>query len=100
MSRNKNRPNRYTPEFRAQAKGLAREVGPSKAASDLGMPEQTLKVWLWRENQASGQQGQLFDASLAPEEELRKLRKENEELKKANWILKQAAAFFSQDHLK
>ena len=35
-----------------------------------------------------------------PEEELKRLRKEVEELKKVNYILKRAAAFFSQDHLK
>lgn len=34
------------------------------------------------------------------EEELKRLRRENSELKKANIILKSAAAFFSQDHLK
>ena len=33
-------------------------------------------------------------------EEIRRLKKENEELKKVNYILKRAAAFFSQDHLK
>jgi transposase-like protein len=36
----------------------------------------------------------------SPEEELNRLRRENQQLQKANYILKQAAAFFSQDHLK
>ena len=34
------------------------------------------------------------------EEENRRLVKENKELKDVNYILKKAAAFFSQDHLK
>lgn len=34
------------------------------------------------------------------EEEVKRLRKENKELKDVNYILKKAAAFFSQDHLK
>jgi transposase-like protein len=33
-------------------------------------------------------------------EEFRRIQKENEKLKKVNQILKSAAAFFSQDHLK
>jgi len=34
------------------------------------------------------------------QEELRRLRKEVSELKQVNILLKSAAAFFSQDHLK
>jgi transposase-like protein len=38
--------------------------------------------------------------STSDHEELLRLRKEVSELKKVNHILKSAAAFFSQDHLK
>ena len=46
---------------------------------------------------------QVTEMSNRPEnaaEELARLRRENNELRKVNHILKAAAAFFSQDHLK
>jgi transposase-like protein len=39
-------------------------------------------------------------ASTPESEEILRLKKENEELKKVNYILKRASAFFAQDHLK
>jgi len=95
MDRNQ-RNRKYSPEFRQRAMALAKELGnTSEAARKLGIPKYTLSGWLWseRDKPAPGQ-------DLSSEEQLRQLRRENEELKKANFILKQAAAFFSQDHLK
>jgi len=37
---------------------------------------------------------------LADLEEIKKLKKQISDLEKTNYILKKAAAFFSQDHLK
>jgi len=100
-------PRKYTPEFKRQAVALAQELGSApKAAERLGVPESNIHNW--REKLKSG--GSLSGASAdaagknvnaeSPEEELKRLRRENQQLQKANYILKQAAAFFSQDHLK
>lgn len=98
MQRNQ-RNRKYSPEFRARAIGLAKELGnANEAARKLGMPGFTLQGWLWEER--NGGKSKASMETLSAEEELRQLKRENEELKKANYILKQAAAFFSQDHLK
>ena len=94
---------RYTTEYKEQAVRLAERLGSAvKAARHLGISE--MNVYHWK---MKSKQGKLKDLknkmsiqSEAPEEELKRLRKENEELKQVNYILKRAAAFFSQDHLK
>jgi transposase len=95
-----NRKNRrYGPDFRQRAMGLARELGnATEAAKKLGIPKFTLQTWIWNDRQKN--QPSNLNQEISPEEQLRQLKRENEELKKANYILKQAAAFFSQDHLK
>lgn len=95
----------YTLEFKQQAVQMAKEIGHMKAADKLGIPEGTLYSWKkdrkvlsstlsTRNGVASG------DPKESPEAELKRLRAEVQELKKVNHILKAAAAFFSQDHLK
>jgi transposase len=86
---------KYSPEFKQRAVALAQEMDNiTEAARKLGVPKHTLYSWV------TGRVPETAIPELPPEEQLRALRKENEELKKANYILKQAAAFFSQDHLK
>ena len=94
----------YTAEFKEQAVRLAEEMGSaSRAGKQLGIPEANVHNW-----QNKQKQGKLKDSKNnmstvgveAPEEELKRLRKEVDELRKVNYILKKAAAFFSQDHLK
>lgn len=87
---------RYTLEFKQQAANLANQIGVSKAADQLGVAMSTLHGW---QKAAKGEVKPSKDG-LDKDEEIRRLRKENEELKKVNYILKKAAAFFSQDHLK
>jgi transposase len=90
---------KYGPEFKRQAIRLASELeNIQEAAKKLGVPKHTLYGWI-----RAGEPKPASSSSsvvMTPEEELRALKKENEELKKANFILRQAAAFFSQDHLK
>lgn len=88
---------KYTAEFKEQAVRLGVEVGVSKAARDLGVAVSSLNAWS-RKFRLSG--NEIKKANETEQEEMRRLRKENAELKKVNDILKAAAAFFSQGHLK
>jgi transposase-like protein len=91
----------YTEEFRKQAVALAKELGSvSQAAKQLGVPDGNL--YGWRELAAARSQQPLESGQSAASQlaELKQLRKENADLKKINLILKQCAAFFSQDQLK
>jgi len=90
---------RYTMEFKQQAVNLAESLGSAtEAARQLGISD--ANIWAWKQKLGKKAKGTSLDVSLSEVEELKRLRKENAELKKVNHILKGAAAFFSQDHLK
>lgn len=85
---------RYTKEFKAQAVGL---VGIGKAvkdvARDLGISEGVLYEWVRKGSQAAqlGSEGPRAEGELSGADELRRLRRENANLKLENDILKKAA---------
>ena len=91
----------YTPEFKAEAVKLVTDKGYSlaEAARSLGIHETLLRSW----KQAVEQQGeQAFPGhgKLPPfEEELRRLRAENQRLRAERDILKKATALFAQEVL-
>ncbi len=85
----------YTEEFKKDAVKLALELdSTAKAAKQLGISETNIHTWK--------EKYQLKDNQIttSESEEIKRLKKENEQLKKVNNILSRAAAFFSQDHLK
>jgi transposase len=84
----------YTPEFKQQAVVLSDRMGFAKAGEQLGVNPANIQRWKTRGNIQSP------SSMAALEEENRRLVKEVKELKDVNHILKKAAAFFSQDHLK
>ena len=86
----------YTLEFKQQAAELAKEIGISQAALKLGVSVSAIRQWKKKAEESNSKP----KSGMVLEEENRRLRKEVEELKKVNYILKRAAAFFSQDHLK
>lgn len=91
---------KYTREFKQQAVALGEEIGYRDASQKLGIPFTT--VWAWK-NKVSANGGHAMskmNEKVNYEDELKKAQKEIAELKKINIILKSAAAFFSQDHLK
>ena len=95
----------YTAEFKRDALELAKQLGNvNEAARRLGVCDSLIHNWRKAAEgaQPAPQANGNAPGALMPAEaqELARLRKENHELKKVNEILKQAAAFFSQDHLK
>jgi transposase len=87
----------YPPEFRAEAVRLIRSSGkpPSEISKDLGVSEQSLRVWI---KQADLDEGRRDDGLTTSElEELRRLRRENRVLREEREILKKAAAFFARE---
>ena len=90
----------YTESFRRQAVELAEQLGsPAEAARQLGIDNANIYTWRMRKKSKQNEKNSSAGAETEAEE-LKRLRKENNELRKVNHILKAAAAFFSQDHLK
>ena len=87
----------YTLEFKKQAARLAIEIGATKAAKQLGVPMSVVAKWKKSEVDKGSQPGK---EKINLEAENKRLLAENSEQKKVITILKAAAAFFSQDHLK
>ena len=89
---------KFSPQFKAEAVQMVLETGKAIAevARDLGVNEGTLGNWVaaWR------------DANPEPEQELspierarvKELEEENRRLRMENEFLKKAAAFFAREH--
>jgi transposase len=87
----------YPPEFRAEAVRLVRSSGKplSQISKDLGVSEQSLRVWV---KQADLDAGHRDDGLTTSElEELRLLRRKVRVLEEEREILKKAAAFFARE---
>jgi len=87
---------KYTREFKISAVRLVNEQGysPSKAAKSLGVDGNSVRAWIKKYAE---------DAGLGPkgeggvQAELRRLRRENAELRMEREILKKAAMFFAKE---
>ncbi len=87
----------YTPEQKADAVRMVREVGNlAKVARDLGLTESSLRNWV---KQADIDEGNGPEGALTTEErkELRRLRREVRTLEMERDFLKKAAAFFAKE---
>jgi transposase len=92
---------RYTTEFKIQALELAKQLGSYRQAADqLGVKDSVLHTWKKKFNITIQSRDKSVSSSVAETEEVRNLKKKIQDLEKTNYILKRAAAFFSQDHLK
>ena len=90
----------YTKEFKLDAVSLVLDQGltTAEAARSLGIRANMLGRWV-RESQADNN-GQAFrgNGKLTPEqEEIRRLKIENKQLKLERQILKEAAVFFAKE---
>jgi len=91
------RPKKYPDELVARGVRLALESGRPIAhvAADLGMHPETLRKRVRQAEADSGARPELLNSQ--EREEIRELRKENYELRRANEILKSASVFFAKE---
>jgi transposase len=97
------RPSRYSADFRARAVRLVVEGRPehdtewvamTSVATKLGVSAETVRKWVRRaEVDAGARAGTTSEESA----EIKRLRRENAELRRANEILKSASAFFAAE---
>ena len=100
----------YDHEYKVQAVKLAKEIGQTKVAKELGVPKNTMYGWV-RANRLGnldlGAGSQTPQSAMTLNEELIRLRqkvkdleKESRRLKKENDFLEEASAFFAASRLK
>jgi transposase len=91
------RPRKYPPELLDRGARVVIESGRPVAhvARDLGVPSETLRKYV---RQIEADEGRRPDLPTATErEEIKQLRRENYELRRANEILKAASVFFATE---
>ncbi len=100
-----NKSTRYSPEVRERAVRLVFEhqgehasqwAALTSIASKIGCTPETLRKWVRR---AETDQGRRSGMTTDDRERLKKLERENKELRRANDILRTASAFFAQAEL-
>ena len=99
------RANRYSPEVQERAVRMVHEQESAHSsrwativsiAGKIGCTPETLRKWVQRSEIDSGQRAGM---TTSERDELKALKRENRELKRANEILKTASAFFAQAEL-
>jgi transposase len=90
---------KYPAELRERAVRLYRETSPTPTiaavARKVGVGEETLRKWI---RQDEVDRGERADELTSQERELiRQLRRENEDLRKVNEILRLASSFFASE---
>lgn len=99
------RERRYSPELKERAVRMVAEhrqeyrsqtAAIASVAEKLGCTPEALRRWIQRTERDAGQRPGLTTDERA---ELKRLQRENFELKRANEILRKASAFFAQAEL-
>jgi transposase len=92
------RPRKYSAELRERSVRLYMESGGrpiAHVARDLGVHREALRLWVRQAEADSGRRRELLTSE--EREELKRLRKENQQLRRANEILKDASVFFATE---
>jgi transposase len=105
LNTNKREIRNYSNEYKVEAVKLARQIGASKAAIELGIPEGTVSSWVHKAKKGAidtgvGTQTPQIGLTQAAEiqrlkEENRALNKDNKRLREENEFLEEASAFFA-----
>jgi transposase-like protein len=82
--------------FEHQGEHESQWAAINSIASKIGCTPETLRLWV---RQAERDQGKRPGLTSTERERLKELERENRELKRANEILRKAAAFFAQAEL-
>jgi len=99
------RQKRYSPEVKERAVRLVLEqqgehesqwAAIGSIAAKIGCTAETLRGWV---RQAERDQGRRAGLTTGERDRLKQLERENQELKRANEILRKASAFFAQAEL-
>jgi transposase len=99
------RPSKYAPEVRERAVRMVFDHAPEHASQwaairsvgeKLGISTEVLRRWI---RQAERDAGTRAGLTTSERDELKRLQRENVELKRANEILRKASAFFAQAEL-
>jgi transposase len=96
------RPGKYPEKFRRDALELVRSSGRSvtDVARSLGISDGTLSNWVRAERNASERAADPDALTESERDELRRLRKENIELRTDTEILRRAAAYFARETMR
>ena len=93
------RPSKYPPEFRREAIELVKTSDRPRVevARSLGISDSTLANWINDDREAAARAADPNGLSETEREELRRLRKENVDLRTDREILRKAAAYFARE---
>ena len=91
------RPRKYPDELMERGVRLVFESGRpiARVAADLGVHHEELRKRVRQAEADSGTRGEMLTTQ--EREEIRRLRKENQQLRRANEILKSASVFFAKE---
>jgi transposase len=91
-------PRKYPPELKDRALRLWRSEQPRRpiahVARELGIHPEAMRTWIRQDEADRGERA--GRPTTAEQEELRRLRKENTELRRANEVLRAASADFAR----
>ena len=95
------RPTKYSEQFRRDALQLVESSGkPAEVARSLGIAEGTLWNWVRAARDASERVADPDALTESERNELRRLRRENVELRTDAEILRRAAAYFARETMR